>query len=62
VSSESPHAQPTRRISASAQVHPDAGLIWLQMFQLRLVDQPDLIAVVQVPANETSLGRGRSLL
>jgi transcriptional regulator with XRE-family HTH domain len=39
-----------------------AGLIWLQMFQLRLVDQPDLIAVIQVPADETSLRRVRSLL
>jgi transcriptional regulator with XRE-family HTH domain len=42
--------------------HPDAGLIRLQMFQLRLVDQPDLIEVVQIPADETSLGRVRSLL
>jgi transcriptional regulator with XRE-family HTH domain len=41
---------------------PGAGLIWLQMFQLRLVDQPDMIAVIQVPADETSLGRVRSLL
>jgi len=41
---------------------PGEGLIWLQMFQLRLVDQPDLIAVIQVPAEETSLGRVRSLL
>ena len=41
---------------------PRAGLIWLQMFQLRLVDQPDLIAVIQVPADETSLRRVRSLL
>jgi hypothetical protein len=42
--------------------HPHAGLITLQMFQLRLVDQPDLIAVIQVPASETSLSRVRSLL
>jgi transcriptional regulator with XRE-family HTH domain len=42
--------------------HPDAGLIMLQLFQLRLVDQPDLIAVIQVPASETSLSRVRSLL
>jgi transcriptional regulator with XRE-family HTH domain len=42
--------------------HPDAGLITLQMFQLRLVDQPDLIAVIQVPADETSLSRVRSVL
>jgi hypothetical protein len=42
--------------------HPGAGPIWLQMFQLRLVDQPDLIAVIQVPADEASAGRVRSLL
>jgi hypothetical protein len=42
--------------------HPGAGLIWLQMFQLRLVDQPDLVAVIQVPADETSADRVRSLL
>jgi transcriptional regulator with XRE-family HTH domain len=42
--------------------HPRAGLITLQMFQLRLVDQPDLIAVIQVPDSETSLSRVRSLL
>jgi transcriptional regulator with XRE-family HTH domain len=41
---------------------PGAGLIWLQMFQLRLVDQPDLIEVIQVPADEASAGRVRSLL
>ena len=32
------------------------------MFQLRLVDQPDLVTVIQVPADETSLVRVRSLL
>jgi transcriptional regulator with XRE-family HTH domain len=42
--------------------HPEAGRITLQMFQLRLVDQPDLIAVIQVPADETSLARVTSLL
>ncbi len=42
--------------------HPDAGLIRLEMFQLRLVDQPDVIAVIQVPADEASLGRVSSLL
>jgi hypothetical protein len=42
--------------------HPRVGLIGPQMFQLRLVDQPDLITVIQVPANETSLDRVRSLL
>jgi len=42
--------------------HPDAGLITLQMFQLRLVDQPGLVAVIQVPANSKSLERVQSLL
>ena len=37
----------------------DAGL---QMFQLRLVNQPDLVAVVQVPASSTFLARVSSLL
>jgi transcriptional regulator with XRE-family HTH domain len=42
--------------------HPEAGLIMLEMFQLRLVDQPDLVTVIQVPADETSLARVSSLL
>jgi transcriptional regulator with XRE-family HTH domain len=42
--------------------HPSAGLIRLEMFQLRLVDQPGLVMVVQVPVGETSLARVRSLL
>jgi transcriptional regulator with XRE-family HTH domain len=42
--------------------HPSAGLIRLEMFQLRLVDQPGLVMVVQVPDGETSLMRVRSLL
>ena len=42
--------------------HPRAGLITLQMFQLRLVDQPDLVAVIQVPASQASLARVNSLL
>lgn len=42
--------------------HPQAGLIGPQMFQLRLVDQPDLVMAIQVPANETSLARVTSLL
>jgi hypothetical protein len=41
---------------------PRVGLITLQMFQLRLVDQPDLIAVIQVPASETSLRRVNAVL
>jgi len=42
--------------------HPQAGLIALQMFQLRLADQPDLVMVIQVPANQTYLARVTSLL
>jgi transcriptional regulator with XRE-family HTH domain len=42
--------------------HPSAGLIALEMYQLRLVDQPDLIMVIQVPASQTHLARVRSLL
>lgn len=42
--------------------HPSAGLIQLEMFQLRLVDQPGLVMVVQVPASEVYLARVRSLL
>jgi transcriptional regulator with XRE-family HTH domain len=36
--------------------HPQAGLITLQMFQLRLVEQPDLIMVIQVPDRPTGTG------
>jgi hypothetical protein len=42
--------------------HPEAGLIQLEMFQLRLVDQPGLVMVIQVPATTTYLTRVRSLL
>jgi transcriptional regulator with XRE-family HTH domain len=42
--------------------HPQAGLIQLEMFQLRLVDQPGLVMVIQVPASNTYLARVRSLL
>jgi hypothetical protein len=42
--------------------HPEAGLIQLEMFQLRLLDLPDLVMVVQVPASTTYLARVRSLL
>jgi transcriptional regulator with XRE-family HTH domain len=42
--------------------HPAAGLITLQMFQLSLVEQPDVIAVIQVPSSELSLSRVRSVL
>ena len=39
--------------------HPEAGLIQLEMFQLRLVDQPSLVMVIQVPASKTYLARVR---
>jgi len=39
-----------------------AGLIQLEIFQLRLVGQPGLVMVIQVPADKTSLDRVRSLL
>jgi len=42
--------------------HPEARLVQLEMFQMRLVDQPSLVMVVQVPASETYLARVRSLL
>jgi transcriptional regulator with XRE-family HTH domain len=42
--------------------HPEAGLITLQMFQLSLVEQPDVIAVIQVPASKISLGRVNAVL
>ena len=42
--------------------HPGAGLIHLEMFQLRLVNQPVLIMVIQVPSNQTYLARVNSLL
>jgi transcriptional regulator with XRE-family HTH domain len=42
--------------------HPRAGLIGLEMFQLRLADQPDLVMVIQVPASPTYLARVESLL
>jgi len=41
--------------------HPEAELIQLEMFQLRLVDQPGLVMVIQVPAGKTDLARVRSL-
>jgi len=37
-------------------------VIGLEIFQLRLIDQPRLIMVVQVPASAASLERVRSLL
>jgi hypothetical protein len=50
------------RPAAIAVKHPQAGLIRLEMFQLRLVDQPGLVMVLQVPASNTCLARVRSLL
>jgi transcriptional regulator with XRE-family HTH domain len=45
------------RPATIAIVHPEAGLIGLEIFQLRLLDQPRLIMVAQVPASATSLER-----
>ncbi|HEX6454690.1 MAG TPA: helix-turn-helix transcriptional regulator [Trebonia sp.] len=42
--------------------HPDAGVIGLEMFQLRPADEPDLVMVIQVPATPRSLAKVRSLL
>jgi transcriptional regulator with XRE-family HTH domain len=50
------------RPAAIAIRHPVTGLIRLEMFQLRLVDEPCLIMVLQVPASETCRERVRSLL
>jgi transcriptional regulator with XRE-family HTH domain len=49
------------RPAAIAIRHPQAGLIRLELFQLRLVDRPDLIEVIQVPADAASFDRVRSL-
>ncbi|MEU7746415.1 helix-turn-helix transcriptional regulator [Nonomuraea sp. NPDC049158] len=42
--------------------HPEAGRIELEMFQVRLVERPDLVMVVQVPANHAALQRITSML
>ena len=42
--------------------HPQAGRITLEMFQLRLEDDPGLLMVVQVPADPPSRGRVAALL
>ena len=42
--------------------HPQAGLITLEMFQLRLEDDPGLLMVIQVPADAGSRDRMATLL
>jgi transcriptional regulator with XRE-family HTH domain len=42
--------------------HPDAGRIDLEMFQLRPVEHPDLLMVLQIPQGEDNLRRVASLL
>jgi hypothetical protein len=42
--------------------HPQAGRIALEMFQVRLVEHPDLIMVLQVPASHDDLQRLTTLL
>jgi hypothetical protein len=50
------------RPAAIAVKHPEAGLIQLEMFQLRLVDQSGLVMVLQVPASPAYRARVESLL
>ncbi|NUT43751.1 MAG: helix-turn-helix domain-containing protein [Thermoactinospora sp.] len=48
---------------ATIQVrHPGVGEISLEMFQLRLVEDPDLLMVLQVPAGEADRARVAALL
>ena len=42
--------------------HPLAGRITLEMFQLRLEDDPGLLMVIQVPADAASQDRVAALL
>jgi transcriptional regulator with XRE-family HTH domain len=42
--------------------HPEAGVIDLEMFQLRPVEHPDMLLVLQVPANPGARQRVASLL
>jgi transcriptional regulator with XRE-family HTH domain len=42
--------------------HPGAGMIELEMFQLRPVEHPDMLLVLQVPRGEDALRRVTSLL
>lgn len=42
--------------------HPDAGLLALDVYQMRPVEYPDLLLVMQVPASPDDLRRFRSLL
>jgi hypothetical protein len=42
--------------------HPDAGRIALDLFQLRPVEHPDLLLVLQVPATPADLRRVTALL
>jgi transcriptional regulator with XRE-family HTH domain len=42
--------------------HPEIGVINLEMFQLRPVEHPDMLMVLQVPANRDTLQRVASLL
>jgi transcriptional regulator with XRE-family HTH domain len=42
--------------------HPLAGRITFELFQLRLVEQPDLVLVLQVPASPADLRRAELVL
>jgi transcriptional regulator with XRE-family HTH domain len=42
--------------------HPAAGLITFELFQLRLVERPDLVLVLQIPARAADLQRVTAML
>ena len=42
--------------------HPEAGRIALEMFQLRLMEHPELVMVMQVPASPLDADRVAALL
>jgi transcriptional regulator with XRE-family HTH domain len=42
--------------------HPEIGRLHLELFQLRPVERPDLLMVVEVPSSAVGLARVRSLL
>jgi hypothetical protein len=42
--------------------HPEAGRIDLELFQLRLVENPELLLVAQLPATEADRERLRAYL
>jgi hypothetical protein len=49
-------------VATIAVDHPGIGVIDLEMFQLRPVEHPDMLLVLQVPASRDALQRVSSLL